>query len=453
MDTVTAPSGTALAQVEQCLAQMDALDATLHVVITRVDEQARAEAVRCDRAAARGEWLGPLHGMPVALKDNIDTAGVRTTSGSAFFADRVPERDAEVVRRLKAAGAVIVAKVNLAEFAFGGTSQNPHFGPCRNPWDPARIPGGSSGGSGAAVAAGMCVGSLGTDTGGSIRIPASLNGVVGLRPTIGRVSNAGTTPVSLFFDTVGPLARRVVDVARLFAAMAACDPSDPSSRPHLRQDVLNRLHEPIAGVRIGVPEVFFFEDIEPDIEASVRAALEVLQKLGAELVAVTLPEAERAQGLMTKILYPDAAAFHRDRITTEPDRFGEDVLRRLSIGVNTSGMDYADAALWRLRWQRRVDQLFDQVDLVAHPTVPFAAPVAEGAEMIATTTSLTRLTYAWSMADVPCMSIPCGFDAAGLPVGLHLAAARWNDALLFPIGAAYQRETDWHLRTPPGVPV
>lgn len=440
---------SAVEEVEACLEAISRLDDRTKAVITTMTEQARKDARRCDDAAARGEWLGVLHGMTVTVKDNIDTAGVRTTYGSSFFADHVPTADATVVRLLRQVGAIVVAKVNLAEFAFGGTTQNPHHGACRNPWDTERIPGGSSGGSGVAVAAGMSVGSLGTDTGGSVRIPGSLNGVCGLRPTLGRVSNGGTMPVSHRFDTVGPLARRVVDVARLLAALDHYDAADPTSQKGDRRNVLALLSSGVAGLRVGVPRHFFFDDLDPEVEAAVRAAAEVLEGLGAELVPVTVPGAEQAQARMGRMLYPDAVAVHAERLRVAPERFGEDVLRRLQLGVTTSAAEAASATSWRVGYQRGVDEVFDLVDVVLSPTVPVAAPLAASAEMVATTSTVTRLTYAWSMANGPSLSIPCGFHAAGLPIGLHLAAPAWQEARLFQVGAAYQRVTDWHLRVPP----
>lgn len=435
-------------RVEDCLERIATKDGPLRAVITAMDEQARAAADRCDEATARGEWLGLLHGMPIALKDNIDTAGVRTTSGSDFFSDRVPAEDAPVVERLKKAGAIIVAKTNLAEFAFGATSQNPHHGLCRNVWDTDRIPGGSSGGSAVAVGAGMAVGALGTDTGGSVRVPASLNGVTGIRPTTGRVSNRAVTKVSLAFDTVGPMARRAVDVARQLAAMEGYDRLDASSVNRAGDDILGQLDRGLEGVRVGVPTTFFFDDVEPSMAEAIRSAIRVLEEQGATIVDVAVPGAEDAQHQMTKMLYPDAAAFHQERMRTSPERFGEDVLRRLKIGLDTTALEYAEAMVWRQQWRRTVDLAFDDVDLIVTPTVPGPPPPAEGAEMIATTKMLTSLTYAWAMADIPAVSVPCGFDRLGLPVGLQIAGPSGADGRALGAAAAYQRVTDFHLSEP-----
>lgn len=439
--------GSAVESVENCLRAIERFDQQLCVTITVMADEARTAAARCDEAAAEGRWLGVLHGMPVAVKDNIDTAGVRTTSGSAFLSDRVPDADSFVVRRLKAAGAILIAKVNLAEFAFGATTQNAHYGSCRNPWDPDRIPGGSSGGSGAAVAAGMAVGALGTDTGGSVRIPGSVNGLVGLRPTLGRVSNRGVTPVSESFDTVGPLAHRAVDVARLLAATEGYDPDDVTSVPGPADEVLPRLGRGIQGLRIGVPERFFFDDVDSQVKTVVGIAIEELERLGATVHEIAIEGAEEAQAQMQRMLYPDAAAFHEKRMAQAPHRFGKDVYARLELGPQTTSLEYAGAVAWRRRWLRELERCFRHVDLIATPTTPVAPPLVDGADMINTTHALTTLTYGWSMGDLPAVSVPCGF-ADGLPVGLQLAGRAWQDGLLLQVAAAYQEVTQWHLQKP-----
>lgn len=434
------------AAVERCLARIHGLDGEVHATITVMEDEALAAADACDAAAAAGQWLGLLHGMPVAIKDNIDTAGVRTTSGSKFFAERVPKSDATVVRRLRAAGAVLVAKLNLAEFAFGATTQNPHYGGCRNPWDLTRIPGGSSGGSAAAVAAGMAAGALGTDTGGSVRLPASLTGLVGLRPTFGRVPNTGVTPVSGNFDTVGPLAHTVRDVARLLVATQGYDAADETSIRGPLDPVFEQLELGIEGMKIGVIESFF-ASLHPEVEAAVRAALDVLDGLGARLETVDLPHAEEAQVMAQRIIYPDIATFHAQRIAEAPELFGPDVLARMELGMAMSAVDYADAQRWRLGWVRRIDQLFTHVDLLVAPTSPSPPPPADDADMISITHAMTTTTYPWSLANMPSVSVPCGF-ADGLPVGMHLSGPAWHDGRVLRAAAAYQSSTLWHLERP-----
>lgn len=438
---------TAVRTVEHNLAQIAANDETLKAMITVMGDEALEAAEWCDLATAQGRWLGVLHGMTIAVKDNIDTAGVRTTSGSAFFADHVPAHDATVVRKLKAAGAIIIAKANLHEFAFGGTTQNVHYGSCRNPWDTDRLPGGSSGGSGVAVAAEMATAALGTDTGGSVRMPAAINGVVGIRPTMGRVSNHGCTQISWSLDTIGPMAYRAEDVARIMSVIEGYDANDPSSIDGPGDEILRGLHDGIAGLRIAVPTNFFFDDINPQVESLVRRAIDVLASLGAQIVELAIPRAEEAHGHMRHIARGDGAAFHAERIATEPEKFGPEELDRLMLGVHATGVEYAQSMEWMRRWRRQLAELFETIDVIASPTVPIITPFVEGTEMIKTTHRLTEKTYAYPMGGNPAVSVPVGF-AEGLPVGMQLAGAWWRDGMLLRAATAYQSVTDWHLRRP-----
>lgn len=437
-----------LEATEAYLERIERLDGRVKSYITVATESARERARQADDALEQGRILGPLHGLPVALKDNIDTAGIRTTVGSAFFADRVPDRDAEVARRLREAGAVLLGKVTMHEFAYGGTNQNPHYGACRNPWDLERIPGGSSGGSGAAVAAGLCAAALGTDTGGSVRIPAALNGVTGVRPTTGRVSNRGVFPITWTFDTVGPLARSVDDAALVLSVLTGHDTEDPGSIDRPVDDLLAALEQGLDGLRIGVPRNFFFDSVDRDVADRVREAAELLARSGAAVEEVELPGAERADETTTRMIWAEAYAIHRRRLEEQPELFGEDVHRRLQLGTEVSGADYAEYRQWARQWRRSLELVFRDLDLILTPAAETTAPRADDSEMIATTRRLTRLTYAWTLLGLPALSVPCGFDGAGLPVGLQLAAAPFQEATLVRAGAAYQRETDWHLREP-----
>ena len=439
--------GSAVKAVEHNLARIAAHDDTLKAMITVMGDEALEAAEWCDEAASQGRWLGVLHGMTIAVKDNIDTAGVRTTSGSSFFADHIPARDATVIKKLKDAGAIIIGKASLHEFAFGGTNQNVHYGSCRNPWDTDRLPGGSSGGSGVAVAAEMATGALGTDTGGSVRMPASINGVVGIRPTMGRVSNAGVTPVSLALDTVGPMAHRAEDVARILAVIEGYDPEDPSSENGPADELLRGLHDGIDGLKIVVPTNFFFENVDPAVESLVRDAINVLATLGADIVEMAIPHAEEAHGHMRHIARADAAAFHAERIANEYQKFGPEELDRLMLGVNATGVEYAQSMEWMRRWRRQLAELFSQIDIIASPTVPVITPPVAGTEMINTTHRLTEKTYAYPMGGNPAVSVPVGF-AQGLPVGMQLAGAWWRDGMLLRAATAYQSVTDWHTHRP-----
>jgi len=315
---------------ELAIANIERLNPAINAVITPMPDAARAAAAACDAARARGETLGPVHGMPITLKDNVDTTGVRTTSASRVHAERVPDSDAEIVRRLARAGAVIVGKANLHELVLGATSQSAWFGPCRNPWDASRVPGGSSGGSDASVAAQMCVGSIGSDTGGSIRNPAAFANVAGLKATHGRVPNRGTQPVSPAHDCVGPLAARVADIARIYAAIAGYDPEDPTSEDRPLGDPLAALDDGVAGLRVGVPRGYYFEDLDPQVEAGVEVVIAVLESLGATRTQIELADAAVAWRLASTVLVmTDAAELHEARLRETPQAIGADVRAHL----------------------------------------------------------------------------------------------------------------------------
>lgn len=447
---MSGPYPRAREAVEGCLARIEALNPALNAMITTTAEAAREAADACDRAAAEGRWLGLLHGLPIALKDNIETAGVCTTSGAAYLADHIPNRDAPVVARLKAQGAVLTGKANLQELAWGVVSTNPVAGQCRNPWNPARISGGSSGGSGAAVAAGMAEAALGTDTGGSVRIPAAMTGIAGLRPTHGRISTRGITPVSVAHDTVGPMARRVADVARLFAALAAYDSLDPVSRDLPLGNFLPTLGDGIAGVRVGLPRNFFFEDVDAEVEAAVREGARALESLGARLVEVTLAGAETAQRWTTVMAYADACAYHRERLDAGPGAISRPVYERMILGRDFGAVDYAEAMRGREAWRRTLAEAFETVDVLLAPTTPRPAPpIADDRSLHRATQEATRFTYGGALASIPGLSVPCGFSADGLPIGMMLEAAWGAEPLLLRAGHAYQTATDWHLRRTP----
>jgi aspartyl-tRNA(Asn)/glutamyl-tRNA(Gln) amidotransferase subunit A len=441
---------SAVELTEAILERIEEVQPVINAFITTTPEVALEDARRADARRAAGEAL-PLAGMPIAVKDNIDVGGVLTTVASKFFADFVPDEDSETVRRVRAAGGVIVGKAMLHEFVFGATCNNPFYGQCRNPWDVERIPGGSSGGSGAALAADLCVGALGSDTGGSVRIPAHLNGVSALRPTFGSVSSRGAFPICWSFDTVGPMARSMVDVAHMYAVMAGFDLEDPRAVDHPPVDVLSGLEAGVEGVRIGIPEAFFFDDLEPGIDAVVRAAADQLADLGAELVAIDLPGGAAATDICSRLIRADALALHRERLEAHPELIGEDIRRRLELGKQITGADYSAMEQRMLQWRRGIHRLFEQFDLLATPTTNAVAPHIEGAETISMTEELTRFTYPWSAAHLPAISIPAGFSAEGMPIGVQLAAGPWHEALLLRAAAAFQTETDYHLRRPTGL--
>jgi aspartyl-tRNA(Asn)/glutamyl-tRNA(Gln) amidotransferase subunit A len=383
--------------------------------------------------------------VPVAIKDLFDTAGVRTTAGSKFFADRVPGEDAFVVSRLRRAGAAIVGKTNMHEWALGVTNDNPHYGVCRNPWALDRIAGGSSGGSAAALAAGMCDMALGSDTGGSIRIPAALCGVVGLKPTYGRVSLRGVVPLSWSLDHAGPMARSVRDVATLLGVIAGHDATDPSSAPVATDDYVSDSDAGIAGWRVGVIASEWLGDVHPEVTDAVRAAIDALASLGAraeQFDVPELPEAARLNGLMTTA---DAATFHRDRMEECPGDFGPDVLARLRRGASYGATDYAHARREQTRYRRRFESWFVEhggpFDVVVLPTTPIPAPKIDGVDAVAAAAVLTRLTAPFNLTGLPALSVPCGVTGEGLPVGLQIVGAPWTERRVLRAGSAYEQAT------------
>lgn len=430
-------------------ARFRALDDRVQAVITWIDAS-RERAVALDRLAEDGRSAGSLHGLLVGLKDNIDVAGVRTTAGARFLADNVPTEDAHCVERARAEGAVVVAKLNMAELAWGATTQNATFGACRNPWNLELIPGGSSGGSGAALAARFCEASLGTDTGASVRVPAALNGVVGLRPTFGAISNRGVFPVAFTQDAVGPMAPSAVDVARLTEAVVGPDLADPYSLEGMRVAPTALIGEPITGMRVGVPDGFFFDDLDPAIAASIDDFMAWLRGQGAVLVPVGDFGQAEAFEHWTRIVQCEGAELHKERLRSHPEDFSPDVLARISAGLEVPATELARSLDWRQRYRHRLDALLSEVDVILTPVVPIDVPPAEGYDSRAQTQSLGRITYPWALHAGPTLSLPIGFHGrSGLPVSAALTAGRWGEGRLFQVATAYQVDTDWHEQLPP----
>jgi len=442
---------SAIEETRRCLNNIERFDSVVNAFISVLAESALREAESIDRAREQGAVSGLLAGVPISVKDCIDVAGTPCTNGSTFFADYVPEIDALVVQRLRQAGAVILGKTNLHEFAYGSTTQNPHYGSTRNPWDLDRIPSGSSGGAGASVAAQMCVGAVGSDTGGSVRTPAAINGVSGLRPSMGSIPMTGSfTRICPAIDTVGPLGESVEIVARMFAVMAGYDDDDLYSVRREQPDFLGSLDNGIKGIRIGLPQKFFLEDLEEGVGSAVEASAQRLAALGADIVEIELEGAEHAQQSVMPMVWADAYEYHRERVESAPEKFGRDVLDRILLGRDIAGCDYAAALRARERWNRTVDRTLEQVDVILTPTTPITAPlVEESSDMLSTTHHLTRFTYLFSWAGLPGLSVPCGFTSAGMPIGMLLNGRPWEETLLFQIGHSYQNDTDWHSRRPP----
>jgi aspartyl-tRNA(Asn)/glutamyl-tRNA(Gln) amidotransferase subunit A len=440
---------TATASVETALDRIARFNEDYRAYVTIDRDGALRSAADADTAQQHGRSLGLLHGMVVAIKDCVDTAGLRTACGSTLFANHVPNRDAPVVQRLRQAGAIVLGKAALMELCFGVRSTDMVGGQVRNPWNRLHVPGGSSGGSAAAIALDLCDGALGTDTGGSVRIPAAYCGISGLRPTHGRVSNRGTLAVSASFDTIGPMARSVDDVARLFVTLAGYDDADPGSVDMpLGVEVLTQTTG-MARVRIGIPRNFYYDDIDPEIATAVRAVATTLAAAGAELVEVDVPAAEIAHQYATTIILADVCEVHADALDHRRDAFSPQVYERMIKGRARSGVDYAAAMRFREAWRRSLRTLFAGVDMLLYPTTPFAAPLIEdGAHLEDSTRHATRFAYGGALAGVPGLSVPCGITTAGLPIGVLFEAAWGNEALLLRAGRVWQNATDWHLRRP-----
>ena len=426
-------AGALLAQVEQAQPR-------LHAMITITSDLALTDARRADEHRERGERLR-LDGLPVVIKDKIDVESAPTSVGSRLFAGRVASADAEVTRRLRAAGAVILGKANMHELAFGATSQNEAFGHVVNPAAPDRIPGGSSGGSGAAVAADLCIAAIGTDTGGSVRLPASLCGVSGFRPTYGAVSNRGVQPVSVSLDTVGPLARAVSDVRAVLAAIAGFDPGDPCStnRP---LDLAGE--DGVTGMRVGVVESLV-ERSQPAVASSVRAVADVLGALGASLTQVDLPGWEAAVESCGRLIRAEALDVYREAVASTPELLEEATRQRLALAATVTVAELAALRQERARWTSEVQDAFTDVDLLLWPTIPVEPPAAEGADTVSTT-AVAPYTHLSSFAHVPSLSIPSEVAPGCAPIGAQLAAPRWRDGVVLRAGVAVQAATAWHRR-------
>jgi aspartyl-tRNA(Asn)/glutamyl-tRNA(Gln) amidotransferase subunit A len=463
---------SAEALADAALARIRERDGRLHAVLRAMDDPALAAGRTVDAAVAAGRDPGPLAGVPIAVKDNICTAGTATTAASRILDGFVPAYDATVVARLRAAGAVLVAKTNLDEFAMGSSCENSAFGPTRNPWDLSRVPGGSSGGSAVAVAAGLASAALGTDTGGSIRLPASFCGVVGLKPSYGRVSRWGVIAFASSLDQVGPFARDVEDAALVLAAIAGHDPRDATSSTRDVPTLSDLTETDLRGVRIGVPAEYFGDGLEPAVADAVRAAIATLEAEGASVVAVSLPHTPYAIAAYYLITSAEASSnlARYDGIrygvragdgdldamygATREAGFGTEVKRRIMLGTYALSAGYYDAYYAKAgRARGRIAEdfraAFESCDVVAGPVAPGTAfPLGARVGDPVTMYLSDVLTTAVNLAGLPAVSVPCGFDAAGLPIGLHLIGRPFDERTLLGVAAAYERRTDWHRRRP-----
>ena len=438
---------------EAVLQRIGAVNATLNAYITVCAPQAREVAQATERMIRAGYYLGPLHGIPIALKDNIYTRGVRTTAGAKILADFVPDEDATVAARLKRAGAIVVGKTNMHEFAWGGTTDNPHYGTCRNPWNPERFPAGSSGGSGAAVAARTCLGAL--DTGGSIRLPSSVNGIVGIRPTIGRVSNHNVVPLAWTMDTVSPMTRTVEDCVTMFEVIAGYDPLDPQSAEVPLADYRAGLGRGVRGLRIGLIRDYSLTHLQKAVGDAVRGALKTLEGLGAGVEEIAMPSIHGNISAQLTIESCEPSAYHQEWLRTRPGDYGEDVRTLLEMGEMYLATHYIQAQRYRSLLRREFLEGFRQVDVFVTPTLPFTATPCGATEVVIENnqtedmlSAIMQFTGVPSLAGLPALSLPVGFDPDGLPVGMQVIGRPFDEATLFRLGHAYQGVTSWHTKSP-----
>lgn len=428
-----------LSLTESCLARIETLEPRLNAFVTVTAALAREQAREAEREIAAGRYKGPLHGIPVAVKDLFATRGIRTMAGSRILANWIPDEDATVVRRLREAGAVLLGKLGLHEFAYGISSVNPHWGDVRNPWDTTKIPGGSSGGSAVAVVAGEAFAALGSDTGGSIRIPAALCGCVGLKPTFGRASLFGAVPLSWSLDHPGPLARTVRDVALAMAAIAGYDPHDPVSADRPVPDLLGGIEQGAQGLRIGVPTDHVWDECDPAIAAAVRAAIEALAGAGADVREIRWTRAGEYAKAASAVLGVEARAYHSGAFPGREAEYGPLVRARLASQGDVDAGTYARSM--RLLLEARAggaDRDLDRVDVLAMPTVPTRAWTIEEAKVPGRPSEWTRITRIFDLTGQPAISLPCGTDPDGLPIGLHFAARLWDEAAALRAARAYE---------------
>lgn len=431
-----------------CLGKIEKFDSALNAFITIMAESALDEARAAEAEILRGEWRGALHGVPIALKDLIDIRGVRTTAASSIYDSRIPDTDAEVVRRLHAVGAVIIGKNNLHEFAYGGSSLISRYGEVHNPWDSTRIAGGSSGGSAAAVSAGLACASIGTDTAGSVREPAALCGCVGLKPTYGRVSIRGVIPLSTSLDHVGPIAASVADAAILLQAIAGYDAQDITSADVPVADYVSVLKEDAEPLRVGVPRDYFFDELDSEVASAMQHALRGIETLVGEVTEVKLdvPTDRTLQAA-------ESYAYHAENVAKSPGRYHAETLRRIRSGESVSAAEYIERRRELDRARRGIRRVFADFDLLVTPTTPIPAPSI--AELRASPDALRpaelkllRNTRPFNVWGLPAISVPCGFTRSGLPIGLQIVGPHWREDLVLRLAHAYEQATAWHKRRP-----
>lgn len=442
-DLVRKKSISPLDLTRGCLTRIERLNPALNAFITVLGDSPLAQARQLESEVKQGRWRGPLHGIPFAVKDNIDTADVRTTAASAVLVKNIPAHDAESVRRLKQAGAILLGKLNMQEFASGGSSVISHFGAVRNPWNRDYIAGGSSGGSGCAPAARLCYMALGTDSGGSVRQPAAYCGVVGLKPTYGRVSTSGIIAGEWSGDHIGSVTRTVTDCALVLQAIAGFNKDDPYSadQPVPRYSAFSA----IRNIRIGVPRSPYFENINPEIAAAVEQALAIIAKLTSSTRDVTLPT---VTPLMRAMLDAESYSFHEPHVKAHPDLYHPLTLRRVSAGAKMSSAEYIQAREQLELVRREVKQVFTTCDVLVTPTLREEPRTIAEVDRKPNSDPSTRNTNPFNIYGLPSLSIPCGFTKVGIPIGLQICGPHWGECLVLNVARAYEQATDWHKRTP-----
>jgi AtzE family amidohydrolase len=439
--------------LQATLDRIRALNGRINAFLTITEESAREQARKADEAVRTGCPLGPLHGVPVALKDNFETNGVLTTAGSRVLEAAVPDRDATVVERLRGAGAVIIGKTQLSEFAMGPSA----FGNMHNPWDLERLAGASSGGSGAAVAAALCPIAMGSDTGGSIRIPASFSGVVGLKPTYGRVSRYGLLAADWSLDHAGPLTRTVEDAAITLKVIAGHDAKDPTSSRAGVADYPAQLAGGVNGLRIGLPDQWFFDIVDVEIKTAALTAVDTLVELGASRHSVSIPMVELSSDVGYVIQWSEIAAYHKNHLERCPEKYEPYLLMCLQAGSLISAADYIHAQRIRRLMREQFLQALDQVDVLVTPTTPIAAPLLTTREHLINgkpgpdryAYDLAAFTFPFNQAGLPAISVPSGFSKAGLPMGVQIVGRPFDEASILRVAHTYQMQTGWHLKKPP----
>jgi aspartyl-tRNA(Asn)/glutamyl-tRNA(Gln) amidotransferase subunit A len=440
---------------EAHLKRMELLEPTVNSFITVLSDQALAAAREAEKEILAGRYRGPLHGVPLGLKDLYYTKGIRTTSGSKLFDDFVPTFDSTVVARLKAAGTILLGKLNMHPLAYGPTGENGEYGDMHNPWNPALIAGGSSGGSGSAAVSGECTLTMGSDTGGSIRIPSALCGLVGFKPTYGRLSRHGLTPLAWSQDHAGPIVRTVEDCALVMNATAGYDPKDPTSLDVAVPDYTRCLTGEMKGLRVGVPKEYLEVPLDSQVKTTVWKAIDKLGQLGAVISDVSWPVYRYCTAISSAIQMAEATAYHSQLIRTHGSRIYPPVRLRLEAGFFLSASDYVQAQRARSLFYRESLDLFEKVDLLAGPTIPVTAfrigttRVNVGDKTAGVIGLLTQYTRPFNLNGFPAITVPCGFSDEGLPIGLQLAGRPLEEETVLKAAFAYEQSSDWHLRRPP----